>query len=290
MGTYLRPATLDGALAALAAAPRMLLAGGTDHFPARAIRTPDEHILDLTAIPGQRAIARRGEDWFIPFLATWTDVIEARLPPLFDGLAAAARRIGGVQIQNSGTIVGNVCNASPAADGIPCLLALDAAVELASRSGRRTLRLADFVRGPRLTARRPDEIVTGLLVPALPRPAHAGRVIASFDKLGGRRYLVISIAMIATVAAIAPDGTLDDIRIAVGACSATAIRLTALETTLRGRPPDPALVRPAHLSGLTPIDDIRATAAYRRAAALELVRRAVARLAAPAVAIEAAAA
>ncbi len=273
MGSYLRPATIADALAALAAGPRTLLAGGTDHFPARLLNTPDEDILDLSALRAHRTIERRGEGWFLPCLATWTEVIEAGLPPLFDGLVSAARQIGGVQIQNAGTIVGNVCNASPAADGIPCLLALDASVELAALRGTRRIGIAEFLRGPRQTARLADEIVTGLHVPALP-----GEVRAQFDKLGGRRYLVISIAMLATVARIEADGTIGDLRVAIGACSATALRLPALEAALRGRHPDPDLVLPAHFADLAPIDDARATAAYRRAAVIEMTRRAIARL------------
>src|SRR5260370_21424566 len=129
--SYLRPTALDEALAALAERPRVVLAGGTDHFPARAVSTPDEDILDVTALPGLRRIAAHDDHWWLPCLATWTDVIEAGLPPQFDGLVQAARQVGGVQVQNVGTLVGNLCNASPAADGTPCLLALGAWVELA---------------------------------------------------------------------------------------------------------------------------------------------------------------
>lgn len=160
MASYLRPTRLDDALAALAERPRTLLAGGTDHYPARATFEPDEHILDLTALAGMRAIGRENHTWRIPALSTWTDLAEAALPPLFDGLKQAALQVGGRQIQNAGTLVGNVCNASPAADGIPALLALDAAVELQSAAGTRVLPLPDFVLGPRRTARRPDEIAT----------------------------------------------------------------------------------------------------------------------------------
>lgn len=274
MGSYLRPTSLLEALTAIAATPRTILAGGTDHFPARVTACPDEDILDITAISDLRGIERRDSFWWLPCGATWTDVIEARLPAMFDGLVVAARHVGGVQIQNVGTLVGNVCNASPAADGIPALLALDAEVELASVFGTRTMALESFLLGPRQTARRPDEMVTGLRIPHLAEP-----VRSLFHKLGGRRYLVISIAMLATVARLDPDGTIADIRMAIGACSATARRLRDLEAALVGRLPDPALVQPAHFAALSPIDDIRATASYRMAAALELARRAVASLA-----------
>ncbi|MBU6498956.1 MAG: FAD binding domain-containing protein, partial [Rhodospirillales bacterium] len=137
MGCYVRPTSLDDALAALAARRLTVLAGATDHFPARLMPAPAEDLLDITALPALRRIERQEDGWRIPCLATWSDVIAADLPPLFDGLRHAARQVGGVQIQNVATLAGNVCNASPAADGIPCLLALDAEVELASLAGRR---------------------------------------------------------------------------------------------------------------------------------------------------------
>lgn len=273
MGRYLRPATLEAALALLAERTRTVLAGGTDHFPARVLHAPDEDILDITALPGLRAIARRDGHWFIPCLATWSDLIAARLPAGFDGLRAAARQVGGRQVQNAATVLGNVCNASPAADGIPGLLALDAEVELASAGGTRVLPLADFVLGPRRTARRPNELALGLRIPEADGPARS-----CFLKLGARRYLVISVVMVAAVADLAEDGRIRRARVAVGACSPVARRLPALEAALAGQRPDPALVGPEHLAPLAPIDDVRATAAYRQEATLELLRRAVAAL------------
>ncbi len=272
MGSYVCPASLDDAVAVLAERTHTILAGGTDHFPARAAFNPDEDILDISAF-APRTIRRAGPVWHIPCGATWSEVIEADLPPQFDCLKAAARAVGGIQIQNAATIVGNVCNASPAADGIPCLLALDADVELMSTRGARSMPLKDFLLGPRRTARRQDELVTAIAVPGLD-----GRVRSLFSKLGGRSYLVISIAMVAAVARFDHNGRFADIRISVGACSATALRLTALESVLRGNVPDPTRVRENHLLDLAPIDDARGTASYRRAAALELVRRAVAAL------------
>src|SRR5579884_2846448 len=148
MGAYFRPATLEAALDLLAERRRTVLAGGTDHFPARVLHAPDEDILDITALPGLRAIQLREGHWWVPCLATWRDLIDAALPPCFDGLKEAARQVGGAQIQNAATVLGNLCNASPAADGIPCLLALDAELVLASRAGQRRVTLADFVQGP----------------------------------------------------------------------------------------------------------------------------------------------
>jgi len=282
VGTYLRPNTVAEALAALAERPRLILAGGTDLFPARVGRPLDGDVLDISGLPGLRAITSGEEGWFIPCGATWTDLRQAGLPRLFDGLAAAAASIGGRQIQNAATICGNLCNASPAADGVPNLLALDAEVVLASTRGRRNMHVADFVLGNRATARALDELVLGLHIPNTQRPARS-----VFLKLGARRYLVISIAMVAAVAEFLPDGRIAAARIAIGACSPVAARLPLLEAALAGRRADPALVRPEHLAPLAPIDDLRATATYRLAAVLELLRRAIASLGAEPVAVAA---
>jgi CO/xanthine dehydrogenase FAD-binding subunit len=273
VGSYLRPADLTEALAALAAGPRVILAGGTDYYPARVGQPLDDDVLDITALPELRRIADEGAHWRIPALCTWTDLLEATLPPLFDGLKLAAREVGGVQIQNAGTVCGNLCNASPAADGTPNLLALDAIVELKSARATRRLPIAAFITGNRATARRIDEMVTALLVP---KPAHDAR--STFLKLGARKYLVISIAMVAAVVEIADDGTIAGARLAVGSCSAVAQRLPLLESALVGHGLDAgvaALARPEHLAPLSPIDDVRGTADYRREAALTLVRRAL---------------
>ena len=281
MGSYLRPASLDEALTALAAGPRTLLAGGTDIYPARVGRVVDDDVLDVSGLPDLRTITTAGGMCRIPALATWTDLIRTDLPPRFDGLKAAAGAIGGVQIQNRGTICGNLCNASPAADGLPNLIALDAGVELTSAGGRREVPAADFMIGNRRTVRRPDELVTAVLVPV---PDGDGR--SMFLKLGVRAYLVISIAMVAAVVELEPDGLVSSARIVVGACSEVPQRLPSPEARLVGRrlTREAAAgiageVRAADLADLAPIDDVRAPAAYRREAALVLVRRAIAELA-----------
>ena len=283
MGAFLRPTELDAALGALASdapggAPWVVVAGATDHYPARVGRAPVEDVLDVTAIASLRGVTEVDGGWRIGALATWTDLVETPLPPLFDGLKAAALAVGGLQIQARGTLAGNVCNASPAADGIPNLLALDAEVELASGGGVRRVPVGSFVVGNRRTVRTPDELVTGLFVPA----RIAGTTVRSaFEKLGSRAYLVISIAMVAAVVEVDADGTVARARVAVGACSEVAQRLPLLEAALLGAPAtaeSAAIARPNHLAELSPIDDVRGSAAYRRDAALELVHRALHRV------------
>jgi CO/xanthine dehydrogenase FAD-binding subunit len=276
MASYLRPTSLDEALAALAERPLTMLAGGTDIYPARVGRWVGDDILDVTALPELRSIVVTDDVIRIPALATWTDVIRADLPPAFDGLKGAARAVGGVQIQHRGTVAGNLCNASPAADGLPNLMALDARVELVSAAGRREVPVGEFVVGNRRTIRRPDELVTAVLVP---RPGSVSR--SAFLKLGSRAYLVISIAMVAVVVELGDEGAISTARIVVGACSEVPQRVGGAEARLVGRAPAAELadeITAADLDGLSPIDDVRATAAYRRDAALTLARRAVAQV------------
>ena len=276
MAEYLRPASLDEALAALADRPWTMLAGGTDVYPAAVGRPITDDVLDVTGLPSLRAITVADGVVRIPALATWTDVVRAELPPAFDGLKAAARSIGGVQIQNRGTLAGNVCNASPAADGLPNLMALDATVELSSAAGSREVPVGQFVTGNRRTLRRPDELVTAILVPV---PTPSAR--STFLKLGSRAYLVISIASVAAVIDVAADGVVASARIVVGACSEVPMRIAAAEARLVGGSASASLagdIEPADLAAVSPIDDVRGTAAYRRDVALTLVRRAVSEL------------
>jgi CO/xanthine dehydrogenase FAD-binding subunit len=273
---YLRPTRLDEALAALAARPWSVLAGGTDLFPARVSCALREDILDITALTALRGVEREGGIWRIGALTTWTDLERAHLPALFDGLKLAAREVGGPQIQNAGTIAGNLCNASPAADGVPALMALDAQVELASTRGTRQLPLTEFVCGARTTLRAPSELVTALLV-----PEHGAGARSTFLKLGARRYLVISIAMVAITLDLDAAGSITRAGVAVGACSPVARRLPMLERRLishRCMAGLADLPKPTDLAPLTPIDDIRGTAAYRLDAVLTLLQRALAEL------------
>jgi CO/xanthine dehydrogenase FAD-binding subunit len=271
MRSYARPTTLPDLRAHLAGGPFRILAGGTDLYPGAGAQL-DGDILDVTAVPGLRGIALAG-DLRIGACTTWTEVAEASLPPALHALQQAALQVGGRQIQNAGTIGGNLCNASPAADGIPPLLACDARVELTSSTATREVPLADFLLGPRKTARAADEVLTAVIIP---QAALGGR--SAFVKLGARAYLVISIAMVAARVAV-QDGRIANCAIAVGSCSATARRLRAAEAALIGAPVDQGLARLTHsvvMGDLAPIDDIRATAAYRAEAAVELVKRAVA--------------
>ncbi|HSD43877.1 MAG TPA: FAD binding domain-containing protein [Burkholderiales bacterium] len=277
MRSYHRPTVLDDALRARAAGPCAVLAGGTDFYPARVGRTIEEDVLDITALTELRGVREEAGHFRIGALTTWTDLLEATLPAWFTAVKLAAREVGGIQIQNAGTVAGNLCNASPAADGVPPLLAFDARVELHSVRGTRTLPLREFIQGNRKTACAADELLTAVLV-----PKWGDRARSTFLKLGARKYLVISIAMVAAVVETDAQSVIARCGIAVGACSAAAQRLHAIEAALVGRTFAPgigAAVRPEHLASLAPITDVRATAAYRADAVGTLVARALEELA-----------
>jgi CO/xanthine dehydrogenase FAD-binding subunit len=276
MGDYLRPTRLDEALQALTRS-RTVLAGGTDFYPARVGRAIDEDVLDITGIAALRGISANADGWRLGATTTWSELLETPLPPLFDGLKQAAREVGGRQIQNAGTLAGNLCNASPAADGVPPLLALDSEVELAGPAGSRRLPLAAFITGNRRTVLAPGELMVAIYVR---QPTH--RALSAFHKLGARRYLVISIAMAAATLEI-DAGRITTARVAVGACSAVAQRLPLLEAVLAGAPLDQRLgnrVEAAHIAPLKPIDDVRGSATYRRDAVITVLRRLLASFAA----------
>lgn len=270
---YAKPKSIDEALALLADGSWTLLAGGTDFYPAQGNRPIRDDVLDLNGMHELRHISQTDSHYIFGARATWTDIIRADLPAAFDALKLAAREVGSIQIQNSGTIAGNLCNASPAADGVPPLLALSAEVMLQSAGGERVIGLADFILGNRRTARAPGELLTAVRVP---REAAAGT--SHFVKLGARRYLVISIVMAAARVVVDEAAKLSDVALSVGACSAVATRLQALEERLRqaGAPGDVAGLVEAHdFAELTPIDDVRGSAEYRRQAAREIVLRAL---------------
>jgi CO/xanthine dehydrogenase FAD-binding subunit len=270
--SYVKPRTLNEAMALLAAGEAQILSGGTDFYPALGDRVVHGPVVDVSGLGELRGVSSEA-GWFrIGGLTTWSEIIRTPLPRCFDALKSAAREVGGVQIQNRGTVAGNLCNASPAADGVPPLLALDAEVELGSKVGSRRIPLAEFIVGSRKTQRKADELLTAVLVPRALEDASS-----TFVKLGARRYLVISISMVAVVVQVR-DGRVLQARVAVGSCSAVARRLRALESELGGvSVPDGLreVVRPEHLAPLSPIDDVRATAEYRMDASLRLVQRAL---------------
>ncbi|MDQ7070390.1 MAG: FAD binding domain-containing protein [Rhodobacterales bacterium] len=276
MARYFVAHTLEEALDVRTQGAAEIVAGGSDYFPAKSHNKPQGDILDVTRIAGFSDINETNEGWRIGAAVSFSALITAPFPPAFDGLKQAARQIGSVQIQNVATLVGNICNASPAADSVPVLLSMGAEIEIMSRNGPRQMPLGDFITGVRKTALMPGEIVTAVLIPKMPES-----VQSAFEKLGSRAYLVISIAMVAVLVEVA-EGRISMLRVAVGACSPIAVRLVELEGELIGKPIadlDRFSVTAAHLAALSPMDDLRGSANYRLEAVAEITLRALRRAA-----------
>ncbi len=274
MASYHRPTELIDALAALADGNLTVIAGATDYYPAQVGRQHNHDYLDLGGIEALSGISEDDEFWRIGAMTTWRDLMDTNLPRGFDSLKLAARQIGGAQIQNTATIAGNLCNASPAADGVPPLLCLEARVVIEGRDSVRELPLEDFILGNRRTALAPGELLTSILVPKSVADGASG-----FLKLGARSYLVISIVMVAGLVILDRAGNVETINLSVGACSEVAQRLPDLEQELMGHPLSADIVRQEHFAHLSPLDDHRGTAAYRLDAALTMTRRLLGELA-----------
>jgi CO/xanthine dehydrogenase FAD-binding subunit len=234
------------------------MAGCTDLYVALNFGTlRATRFLNLWHLDALRGIERRGGTIRIGALTTYTDLIRSRvINRALPMLAAAAREVGGMQIQNRGTIGGNVANASPAGDTLPVLAAADAVVELRSAAGTRRVPFASFYTGYRQTVARPDELIVALEVPTV-----RGR--QWFRKVGTRAAQAISKIVMAGVAGPAP-------RIAVGSVAATVVRCPRTEAALAAGA-DIAEAQRILLTEIAPIDDLRSTAEYRRRVAANLL-------------------
>ncbi len=274
--TLLQPTSLSDALKMLRdEGPLVPMAGCTDLYVALNFGTlTDTRFVNLWRLNALRRIEARGDVLSIGALATYTDLIRsplvrARLPML----ASAAREVGGVQIQNRGTIGGNVANASPAGDTLPVLAVADALVVLKSAAATRRVPFTVFYTGYRQTVRRPDELIASFEIPAV-----HGRQM--FRKVGTRAAQAISKVVIAVVAPRAEQGrgatgseqAGGPFRIALGSVAPTVVRAWRAEAALaRGASIEEA--QRLLLEDIAPIDDIRSTATYRRRVAANLLAR-----------------
>ena len=242
------------------------LAGCTDLYVALNFGTlKDTRFLDLWRLDRLRKIELRGGALSIGALATFTDLIRStlvrkRLPML----AAAARDVGGVQIQNRGTIGGNVANASPAGDTLPVLAAADAVVVLQQAGGIRRVPFDGFYTGYRQTVRRPGELIVGIEI----RPVR-GRQF--FRKVGTRAAQAISKIVMAGILGPA-TGSGRTARIALGSVAPTVVRVPRTEAALASGASIEAVQRTL-MEEIAPIDDLRSTAEYRRRVAANLLAR-----------------
>jgi CO/xanthine dehydrogenase FAD-binding subunit len=256
-----RPKTLREALAMLRDEPTLVpLAGCTDLYVAVNFGTlADFRFLDLWPLEPLRRISVRDDTVVIGALATYTEIIKSRhvrklLPMLID----SARQIGGPQIQNRGTIGGNIANASPAGDALPVLSAADAVVVLRNAAAERRVAFNDFYTGYRKSVRKPDELIVAVEI-----PKQHGR--QWFRKVGTRAAQAISKVVMAGVRGDQP-------RIAIGSVAATTVRARRTEAALAG---GASIEDAARILGdeIHPIDDVRSTAEYRRTVTVNLLRR-----------------
>jgi CO/xanthine dehydrogenase FAD-binding subunit len=273
------PGDLAEAYAILAEAPTRPIAGGTDLMVALTgeLGDPPDRVLDLWRLDELRGIALDGDVVSLGALTTYTDirrsaVCREHLPVLVE----AAATIGAAQIQNRGTIGGNVVNASPAGDTLPVLLAADASFVLGSARGERVVAAGDFWTAYRRTALAPDELLLQVRIPLL-----AGRELR-FRKVGTRRAQSISKVVMALgwrdAGPATPGAPWTDVRLALGSVAPTPIRAAATEAVLEGRPPVPEtadLAAETLAAELAPIDDVRSTAEYRRLVAARVLHRLV---------------
>jgi CO/xanthine dehydrogenase FAD-binding subunit len=237
--------------------PLVPMAGGTDLFvPLNAGVKPAARYLDLWRLDKLRGVEADGKRGLsFGALATFTDCIESkavhkRLPILVE----SARQVGGVQIQNRGTLAGNIENGSPAADGVPVLMAADARVVLRSLDEERSVPLAEYYTGYRKTVRRPDELIVRIDVDV---PPGAQR----FDKVGTRAAQAISKVVMAAVGH----------RLAFGSVAPVIVRAHKLEAYVAGGGRDIAEAQRLVAEDVKPIDDVRSTAEYRRRVVANLV-------------------
>jgi CO/xanthine dehydrogenase FAD-binding subunit len=268
------PRTLADAYAALAEAPARPIAGGTDLMVnlTGEIGEPPDRILDLWRLDELRGIALDGDSLSLGALTTYTEIRRSALcREHVPALAEAAATIGAAQIQNRGTLGGNIANASPAGDTLPVLLALDASLVCGSSRGERTIAAEAFWTAYRVTALTPDELLLRVRIPLAP-----GRE-TRFRKIGTRRAQAISKVVLAlSYLDAGPMAPWTGVRLALGSVAPTPIRARATERVLDGRPPTPETADRAAetLAGeLEPIDDVRSTAEYRRLVAARVLHR-----------------
>jgi CO/xanthine dehydrogenase FAD-binding subunit len=257
---YRRPATLGEALALLAQEPRTPLAGATDLYVALNFGTLESRrFLDLGRLEALKTIESRHGNLVIGALATYTQIIRSplvnRQVPM---LVSAARQIGGVQIQNRGTLGGNIANASPAGDSLPVLFAVDATVVLQSSREERRVPITEFYTGYRKTVLKPTELIVAIEI----RPVKGGQY---FRKVGTRAAQAISKVVFAGVHGSEPA-------VALGSVGPTIVRARETERAIReGIPEDEAVA--ILQREITPIDDLRSSADYRRVVAGNLLRQ-----------------
>jgi CO/xanthine dehydrogenase FAD-binding subunit len=276
-------ARLDDAYSLLAQRPAGLrvLAGGTDlmvQLNARVGIDGIRHVLDIWNLDELRGIERRGTELVIGALTTYSELIESPLvKDFFPALVDVSREVGAWAIQNRGTLGGNICNASPAGDTLPLLLAADAKFILGGPRGERTVAACDFFTGYRTTAMNADELLLRVEVPVL--MSERGQLV--YRKVGTRRAQSIS-KIILAVRGTRESGRLSEVRVAAGCVAPTAIRCQSVEGAVEGKLIDEevfAAAKHALDKDIRPIGDVRGSAEYRRRSSANVLEQLLRRLA-----------
>ena len=250
------------------------IAGGTDLMVAwNAGGLAGRTFLDVSLLRAWARIRQARGVLAIGSLATHTDLLRHPLVRRrFPLLAEACATVGGVQIQNRGTIGGNVANASPAGDTFPPLAVYEASVVVVSAGGRREIPFLEFFTGPKRTCMASGELVEAVLIPLPARPPK--RTV--FRKVGTRAAQAISKTVAAGLLWLRHDGTVEELRFALGSMAPTVRRLRSAEACVKGRRLTPDVVREAVAlvaKDVSPIDDVRSTAEYRLAVSRNLLFR-----------------
>ncbi|MBK8008915.1 MAG: xanthine dehydrogenase family protein subunit M [Rhizobiales bacterium] len=263
---FLEPQSLQDAVAMAKAkgVGARFVAGGTDLvIQMRKTGVLPEAIINLQRLRALGEIKHDADGFSLGALVTHRQIeSEDRFLGGLQALRESACVIGGHQVRNVATLGGNLCNASPAADMVPILLCFNADVTLVGSSGSRNIPLAAFIEGPRKTQRAHDEVMTDI---RFPKPA--GKFASAFLKGGRRRAMEISIVAMAGVVSMSAGGTMTDVRLAMGAAGPKAIRLAQAEKFLEGKVPSKAVLEEAGklaAAAASPIDDVRASASFRR--------------------------
>lgn len=270
MSMFYQPLTVEEALVYLAKENTMACAGGTNLYVDRKHgKFLDKDYVSLDKLQELKQVTEQADGWHIGSMVNFACAEKLEIPGAACFVSAASQ-VGAPQIRNRGTVGGNIVSASPAADSVPALMALDAKVVLKSLTGERVVALAEFMKGPGRTDLRPGELMTEILIPK-------GSGKSTFSKVGKRNALAIAICNQA-VYMETENGKITEIRVALGSVAPTAVRAYHAEAMLRGTEAAAldcgefkAALKDALLKDICPIDDVRATKEYRQSVALRML-------------------
>ena len=271
---YAKPRSLDEALALLGEARWKILAGGTDFYPALGNRPLAENVLDINGLAARRGVSETASHIIVGARTTWTELIRHPLPPAFDALKQAAKEVGSTQIQNMASVAGNLCNASPAADSVPAMIAAGATATIVGAEGRREVPVEQIPVGPGRTSLKKGEVIVAVTLP--PRKVRSGDAYLRFIP---RTEMDIAVVGVGVNLSIDESGTCTAARVAIGAVAPTALLVPEAGASLVGTRLDEAALDKAAAAvraACRPIDDKRGTAEYRTRISSVIFKRAAA--------------